>query len=158
MLLARLPLLHHYCMQSSSSFCLSKHERPPAKLAGALLTAQWVACSLLEGKSGVEPIDRFDASTFPTTFAAQIKGFSAEGCASFCRGSQQAASHCAVANWCSVIISFRCKLSCCLAAAVSRPQATALPTIDLSGRFTLASAAICELLQADRPEERAAVR
>ncbi|KAM7269342.1 hypothetical protein ACFE04_024839 [Oxalis oulophora] len=34
---------------------------------------------LLEGESGVSFIDRFDASTFSTKFAAQIRGFSAEG-------------------------------------------------------------------------------
>lgn len=38
------------------------------------------ACSLLEGKSGVKPISRFDASDFPTTFAAQIENFDNEGC------------------------------------------------------------------------------
>ncbi|CAL8463933.1 g3468 [Coccomyxa elongata] len=35
--------------------------------------------SLLEGKSGVKPISRFDASDFPTTFAAQIENFDNEG-------------------------------------------------------------------------------
>ena len=35
--------------------------------------------SLLEGKSGVGLIDRFDASEFPTRFAAQIKNFDDEG-------------------------------------------------------------------------------
>jgi 3-oxoacyl-[acyl-carrier-protein] synthase II len=39
-----------------------------------------VVCSLLEGKSGVGEIDRFDASAFPTKFAAQIKNFSSDGC------------------------------------------------------------------------------
>ena len=38
-------------------------------------------CSLLAGKSGVEEISRFDASAFPTKFAAQIKDFSPDGCA-----------------------------------------------------------------------------
>ena len=37
--------------------------------------------SLLAGKSGVGLIDRFDASEFPTKFAAQIRNFSSEGCA-----------------------------------------------------------------------------
>ncbi|GIL78525.1 hypothetical protein Vretimale_6120 [Volvox reticuliferus] len=34
---------------------------------------------LLDGVSGVGPIDRFDASEFPTRFAAQIKNFDDEG-------------------------------------------------------------------------------
>ena len=34
---------------------------------------------LLQGESGVGPIDRFDAGSFPTRFAAQIRGFSSEG-------------------------------------------------------------------------------
>ncbi|KAI5008530.1 hypothetical protein ZWY2020_009578 [Hordeum vulgare] len=34
---------------------------------------------LLAGESGVGAIDRFDASGFPTRFAAQIRGFSCEG-------------------------------------------------------------------------------
>jgi hypothetical protein len=36
-------------------------------------------CSLLEGKTGVKQISRFDASDFPTTFAAQIENFDNEG-------------------------------------------------------------------------------
>ena len=34
---------------------------------------------LLAGSGGAGPIDRFDASGFPTRFAAQIRGFSCEG-------------------------------------------------------------------------------
>lgn len=34
---------------------------------------------LLSGESGITPIDRFDASKFPTRFGGQIRGFSAEG-------------------------------------------------------------------------------
>ncbi|KAH7307142.1 hypothetical protein KP509_22G047800 [Ceratopteris richardii] len=33
---------------------------------------------LLEGQSGIAPIDRFDTSKFPTKFAGQIRGFSSE--------------------------------------------------------------------------------
>jgi 3-oxoacyl-(acyl-carrier-protein) synthase len=36
-------------------------------------------CRLLAGESGVQAIDRFDASEFPTRFAAQIKNFDDEG-------------------------------------------------------------------------------
>jgi 3-oxoacyl-[acyl-carrier-protein] synthase II len=35
--------------------------------------------SLLAGKSGVAAIDRFDATEFPTKFAAQIRNFDNEG-------------------------------------------------------------------------------
>lgn len=34
---------------------------------------------LLDGQSGIGPIDRFDASKFPTKFAGQIRDFSSEG-------------------------------------------------------------------------------
>jgi 3-oxoacyl-[acyl-carrier-protein] synthase II len=34
---------------------------------------------LLAGESGVGPIDRFDAGSFPTRFAGQIRGFTSEG-------------------------------------------------------------------------------
>lgn len=34
---------------------------------------------LLEGASGIDTIDRFDISKFPTKFAGQIKGFSSQG-------------------------------------------------------------------------------
>jgi len=34
---------------------------------------------LLQGTSGISLIDKFDASSFPTKFAGQIRGFSAEG-------------------------------------------------------------------------------
>lgn len=34
---------------------------------------------LLDGVSGIGPIDRFDASKFPTRFAGQIHNFSSEG-------------------------------------------------------------------------------
>jgi len=34
---------------------------------------------LIEGKSGAAPITRFDASTFETRFACEVKGFSADG-------------------------------------------------------------------------------
>ncbi|KAL9232258.1 hypothetical protein vseg_007386 [Gypsophila vaccaria] len=34
---------------------------------------------LLEGVSGIRPIDRFDTEKFPTRFAGQIRGFSGEG-------------------------------------------------------------------------------
>ncbi|KAL0352873.1 UNVERIFIED_CONTAM: 3-oxoacyl-[acyl-carrier-protein] synthase I, chloroplastic [Sesamum angustifolium] len=34
---------------------------------------------LLAGESGITPIDRFDASKFPTRFGGQIRGFKSEG-------------------------------------------------------------------------------
>ena len=34
---------------------------------------------LLSGESGIGPIDRFDASKFPTRFGGQIRGFTSEG-------------------------------------------------------------------------------
>ncbi|XP_059669034.1 3-oxoacyl-[acyl-carrier-protein] synthase I, chloroplastic [Cornus florida] len=34
---------------------------------------------LLSGESGITPIDRFDASKFPTRFGGQIRGFNAQG-------------------------------------------------------------------------------
>lgn len=34
---------------------------------------------LLEGTSGISLIDRFDASTFPTKFGGQIRGFNSKG-------------------------------------------------------------------------------
>lgn len=37
-----------------------------------------VVCRLLNGESGVGLIDRFDASEFPTRFAAQIRNFDDE--------------------------------------------------------------------------------
>ena len=36
-------------------------------------------CSLLEGKSGIHTINRFDASSYPTNFAGQIHDFDHEG-------------------------------------------------------------------------------
>ena len=34
---------------------------------------------LLAGESGIDLIDRFDASKFPTRFGGQIRGFTSEG-------------------------------------------------------------------------------
>lgn len=39
----------------------------------------YVLFRLLEGVSGVAAIDRFDASEYPTRFAAQIRNFDDEG-------------------------------------------------------------------------------
>ena len=44
-------------------------------LCGVGNTTQEVWANLLAGKSGVGPITHFDASTFPTRFAAQVKGY-----------------------------------------------------------------------------------
>src|SRR5204862_3525940 len=38
-------------------------------------TVEALFASQIAGKSGVGPITRFDASTFPTTFAAEVKNF-----------------------------------------------------------------------------------
>ena len=42
-------------------------------------SAHWVICRLLEGKSGIKEINRFDASEFPTRFGGQIENFDIEG-------------------------------------------------------------------------------
>lgn len=54
------------------------------------------ARSLLEGKTGVAPITRFDASEFPTTFAAQIKDFDNEGCGARPVGPAGGSAHCSL--------------------------------------------------------------
>ncbi len=41
-------------------------------------TVEGLFRSQLEGRSGVRPIERFDAATFPTTFAAEVAGFNLE--------------------------------------------------------------------------------
>lgn len=57
-------------------------------------------CRLLEGTSGVGPIERFDASAFQTTFAAQIKNFSSEGYAPQCNtGRAPLASRGQITHW-----------------------------------------------------------
>src|SRR4029077_20041238 len=38
-------------------------------------TLEELSRAALGGRSGVGPITRFDASTFPTTFAAEVRGF-----------------------------------------------------------------------------------
>ena len=46
----------------------------PASLYHGLGTSEtWSA--LMEGRSGAAPITHFDASTFATTFACEVKGF-----------------------------------------------------------------------------------
>jgi 3-oxoacyl-[acyl-carrier-protein] synthase II len=42
------------------------------------LTRETTWSGIKEGKSGVGPITRFDVSSFPTRFAAEVKGFSAD--------------------------------------------------------------------------------
>lgn len=71
-----------------SVFATSKREKDPKKRV--VITGLGVVSvfgndvdtyyeKLLAGESGVDFIDRFDASEFPTRFAAQIRGFSSEG-------------------------------------------------------------------------------
>ena len=60
---------------------------------GTRFAPRTVVCRLLEGTSGVAPITRFDATTFPTNFAAQIRDFDSEGCAVVQAGRLPA--HCA---------------------------------------------------------------
>eukprot|EP00208_Stichococcus_sp_RCC1054_P007010 CAMPEP_0206135702 /NCGR_PEP_ID=MMETSP1473-20131121/976_1 /ASSEMBLY_ACC=CAM_ASM_001109 /TAXON_ID=1461547 /ORGANISM="Stichococcus sp, Strain RCC1054" /LENGTH=462 /DNA_ID=CAMNT_0053527743 /DNA_START=191 /DNA_END=1579 /DNA_ORIENTATION=+ len=82
-----------------SSVCLPAHRRSHVCKAAAtskdpsqriVITGQGVAScfgndvetfydSLLAGTSGIGMIDRFDASAFPTKFAAQIRNFDSEG-------------------------------------------------------------------------------
>ena len=60
-------------MEFEIAACIKPHNEL-ARLIVALS-----ACRLLEGKSGVKPISRFDAAQFPTRFAAQIENFSIDG-------------------------------------------------------------------------------
>lgn len=61
------------CAHARSCLTLTAHHSPhPLSLPTSIN-------SLLAGKSGVGSIDRFDASEFPTTFAAQIRNFDNEG-------------------------------------------------------------------------------
>lgn len=46
---------------------------------GADVVHLYLCGRLLAGTSGVGPIDRFDATSFPTKFAAQIREFDSEG-------------------------------------------------------------------------------
>jgi len=52
--------------------------RPPLTLNHSLPFFSLSSPSLLAGKSGVAAIDRFDATEFPTKFAAQIRNFDNE--------------------------------------------------------------------------------
>ena len=60
-------------------------------------------CSLLAGKSGVDQISRFDASEFPTKFAAQIKDFSSDGCASSPKRAMNNGRHRTAMPHCTVL-------------------------------------------------------
>ncbi|KAJ6824237.1 3-oxoacyl-[acyl-carrier-protein] synthase I, chloroplastic [Iris pallida] len=90
----RLRLLHHLRsaslppIRSSATTAAPRRETDPKKRV--VVTGMGLVSvfgndvdryyeKLLEGESGVGPIDRFDASKFPTRFAGQIRGFSSEG-------------------------------------------------------------------------------
>ena len=63
---------------------LLEHSQPCCKRHGSnRVTAHLLhassTCRLLEGKSGIKEITRFDASEFPTRFGGQIENFDIEG-------------------------------------------------------------------------------
>lgn len=73
---------------SASSVSAPKREKDPKKrvvITGLGLVSVFgndvnsYYDKLLAGESGVGPIDRFDASKFPTRFGGQIRGFTSEG-------------------------------------------------------------------------------
>ncbi|EXC29391.1 3-oxoacyl-[acyl-carrier-protein] synthase I [Morus notabilis] len=77
-----------FCRAASSTVSAPKREKDPKQrvvitgmglvsVFGNELDAYYD--KLLSGESGIAPIDRFDASKFPTRFGGQIRGFSSEG-------------------------------------------------------------------------------
>jgi 3-oxoacyl-[acyl-carrier-protein] synthase II len=84
------PRIKRRCMIVAASSVVSAPKRETDPKKRVVITGMGiVSCfgndvdtfydSLLEGKSGVSYIDRFNASNYSTTFAGQIRNFSSEG-------------------------------------------------------------------------------
>ncbi|XP_054800392.1 3-oxoacyl-[acyl-carrier-protein] synthase I, chloroplastic-like [Prosopis cineraria] len=80
--------VHFISAAASATVSAPKREKDPKKRV--VITGMGLASvfgndvdtfyeKLLAGESGISPIDRFDASKFPTKFGGQIRGFDSEG-------------------------------------------------------------------------------
>ncbi|KAJ4792729.1 3-oxoacyl-[acyl-carrier-protein] synthase [Rhynchospora pubera] len=79
---------HHHVSATSITVAAPRKETDPKKRI--VITGMGIVSvfgndvdkfynSLLEGENGIDTIDRFDVSTFPTKFGGQIRNFSSEG-------------------------------------------------------------------------------